>query len=123
MIRSTAIAAFWILAAGIAFVTLCPIDLRPMTGHVVLERSAAYFLLGVALSLAYPDRPLAAMLTVAAIAVTLEAAQTFVPGRHGHVIDALEKLAGGLLGALVGAMAWQAAARWLPRLKIGLKSS
>lgn len=70
---------FWALLAVIVFSTLCPIELRPKTGHVLGERFAAYLLLGLAAALARPRTPLRDFLRVAVIAALLEAAQLVVP--------------------------------------------
>ncbi len=98
--------AFWLLVAAITFVTLSPIQFRPRTGHAVLERFGAFFALGAAFMTAYPKRLPTAVGVVSLIAVALEAMQRLVPSRHGEVLDALEKLAGGLAGVAVAALAF-----------------
>jgi VanZ family protein len=110
MTRIAALTAFWALIGVIAFVTLCPIQYRPVTGHVVSERFGAFLLLGLALRLATPRRSLAAVGVVGLIAGGLEAAQALVPGRHGHLIDAMEKFAGGVSGVILASLliAWNA---------------
>ena len=88
----------WLLLAAITFVTLSPIDLRPQTGHVVPERVLAFAALGVAFGLGYPRRlPFAAAVTLGA-AVCLEMAQLLAPGRHARLMDAGEKVVGGMIG-------------------------
>ncbi|MDQ2861414.1 MAG: VanZ family protein [Pseudomonadota bacterium] len=106
MIRRSALVAFWLLVAAITFVTLSPIQFRPRTGHAVLERFGAFFALGAAFMTAYPKRLPTAVGVVSLIAVALEAMQRLVPSRHGEVLDALEKLAGGLAGVAVAALAF-----------------
>lgn len=104
--------SFWLLAAGIAFVTLCPPHLRPQTGHAFDERAAAYMLLGVAAASAWPKTAWRGLVSVLAIAALLEVAQLLVPGRDAHVIDALQKMAGGAAG--VGAvLAARGLSAWL----------
>src|SRR5665213_2053764 len=105
MIRRSALVPFWLLVAAITFVTLSPIQFRPRTGHAVLERFGAFFALGAAFMTAYPKRLPTAVGVVSVIAVALAAMQKLVPSRHGEVLDALEKLAGGLMGVAVAALA------------------
>lgn len=93
--------AFVAIAAVIVFSTLCPIELRPKTGHVLLERFAAYLLLGATAAAARPRAPVRDLLTVAGLAAALELAQRFIPGRDGHLLDACEKIAGGAAGVLL----------------------
>jgi VanZ family protein len=112
MINRLAAVSAWILLGTIAFVTLCPIDLRPATGHVVPERVLAFTALGAAFGLGYPRRlPFAIAVTLAA-AIGLEAGQLLIPGRHARLIDAGEKLAGGLLGGAIAVMCSELAARF-----------
>ena len=103
MINKLAAVSAWILLAALAFVTLSPISLRPQTGHVLLERFLAFAALGATFGIGYPRRmPFAIAVTVLA-AIGLEAAQLLVPGRHARIIDAGEKLAGGLVGLAIAA--------------------
>jgi hypothetical protein len=102
---------FWSVVAAIVFSTLCPIGLRPETGHVTLERAGAYFLFGVSFVAAFPRRPVAALALVPAVAAGLELAQRAVPSRHGHLADALVKAGGGVAGvvlALAALALWRA---------------
>jgi len=102
----------WLILAAIAFSTFSPIQLRPQTGHVVLERVFAFAALGAAFGIGYPRRlTLAAGVTVLA-AIGLEAGQLLIPGRHARLIDAGEKLAGGLIGLAIAAAALALAARF-----------
>ena len=101
----------WLILAAIAFSTFSPIQLRPQTGHVVLERVLAFAALGAAFGVGYPRRlALAAGVTVLA-AIGLEAGQLLIPGRHARLIDAGEKLAGGMIGLAIAAAALALAAR------------
>jgi len=108
MTRIAALIAFWTLVGIIAFATLCPIEYRPVTGHVILERFGAYLLLGLTLRLTTLRQPLKAIAIVGLIAGGLEAAQRLIPGRDGHLIDAVEKFAGGVTGVLLAGLfvAW-----------------
>lgn len=95
--------AAWGALALIAFVTLSPISMRPVSSAPVnIERLGAYLVLGVLFGAAYPKRiPLVLGLLVVG-SVGLEVLQNLVPGRHGRVDDALFKAAGACLGALAG---------------------
>jgi VanZ family protein len=85
---------FAILAA-----TSSPIDERPrLASDVALERAGAYFLLGFLFCVGYRRRWLTALSLVLASAVGFEAVQLLVAGRHAHVIDALQKATGGVVG-------------------------
>jgi hypothetical protein len=52
--------------------------------------------------LAYPRQTLLVCLVVIGSAVLLGVAQLLTPDRHGRVLDAVEKIAGGALGILIG---------------------
>ena len=93
----------WLLLAGIAFVTLAPIGLRPVTeAPPNIERALAYALFGAAFALAYPRRLGLALLIIVASAVGLELLQALAATRHARLLDAGVKLMGGGLGVLVG---------------------
>lgn len=102
----------WLLLAAIAFVTLSPIGLRPVTeAPPNVERAAAFAILGLAFALGYPNRLGRVLVLVCVVAVGLEVLQVVAVGRHARLGDAAVKLAGGFVGALVGALL----ARMLPR--------
>lgn len=88
--------------AGLAFVTLCPIGLRPHLAPANEERFAAYFVLGILIALAAQRRWLAATACVVVLAFGLEAAQLLAPGRHAQLSDALVKAMSGALGSTTG---------------------
>lgn len=93
----------WLLLAGLIFVTLSPIDLRPISPlPVQLERAAALALIGFVFAIAYPRRILLVALVVLGATVGLELLQLIQPSRHGRVIDAAVKLIGGSGGLLLG---------------------
>jgi hypothetical protein len=85
-------------AAAIAFVTLCPIGLRPHLASATEERFGAYFVLGVLVALAAGRRWLGAMAVVVVLALGLEAAQLLAPTRDAAMSDALVKALSGVLG-------------------------
>ena len=96
---SKAVIAAAVLGVGaIAFVTLCPIGLRPHLVSANLERFGAYLVLGVLVSRAAGRQALGATLVIMALAFGLEAAQRLAPGRHAHLADAVVKAFGGVSG-------------------------
>lgn len=64
------------------------------------EHVIAFAIFGAIFSLAYPRHVLVVCAVVFGSAVVLELLQTLTPDRHGTLIDALEKLAGGAIGIL-----------------------
>lgn len=95
--------AAWLLLAAIAFVTLAPIGWRPETGvSAHIERFAAFALIGLVFSLAYPRKLWLVVLMVLGAAVAFEAMQFLAQGRHPGLRDVIAKLAGGTTGILIG---------------------
>ena len=93
----------WLLLAGIAFVTLAPIGLRPVTeAPPNLERALAYALFGAAFALAYPRRLGLAFAIIVASAIGLELLQSIAATRHARLLDAGVKLVGGGVGVMAG---------------------
>jgi hypothetical protein len=91
----------WALLGLVCFATLSPIALRPETGFVAAERFAAFAALGALFVAAYPLHFFRNALFVVIVAFALEALQHLTPDRHGHLVDAIEKVAGGLAGASI----------------------
>ena len=106
--RRRGLSVRWLaLAAGviavIAYATLCPIEWRPrLTADPNQERLAAFALLGFAAKLAFPRRHGRVLAGAVLVAVGLEAAQMFIPGRDARVSDALVKALGAALGVQLG---------------------
>jgi VanZ family protein len=98
MIQRVSIIAGWLALAFIIYATLSPIDARPVLAGPQFERFAAFALLGLAFGLAYPSRLFLVVAIVVGSAVTLEALQLLTPDRHGRILDALVKAAGGICG-------------------------
>ena len=100
MIHRVSLTAAWLALAFIAFATLSPIDDRPTIPDAgpQLEHFAAFALMGLAFTLGYPKRTLFIVAIVLGSAFVLEALQLLTPDRHGRVVDALVKAAGGLCG-------------------------
>jgi VanZ family protein len=101
--------AAWAYLIFIVYATLSSIDARPeLTGvgfykafFTVVERFAAYAVLGFLFYLVYPRNIALGCLIVFGSAVILELLQLFIPDRDARIIDVLEKLAGGAAGILV----------------------
>jgi hypothetical protein len=93
----------WALLAMIAFATISPIQERPtLASSASFEHLAAFAVLGILFCLAYCRQFVLVCLIVIGSAVFLEYAQLLTPDRHGRVEDALEKIAGGTAGILIG---------------------
>lgn len=102
MIHRVSLIAAWLALAFIVFATLSPIDDRPVLAGPQFEHFAAFALMGFAFMLGYPRRVLLIVAIVLASAFVLEALQLLTPDRHGRVLDALVKAAGGMSGVGVG---------------------
>jgi len=104
MTWSTALRALaWLLLAGLIFVTLAPIGLRPASPlPTQLERAGAVALVGFVFACAYPRHiGLVALLVLGATAL-LELLQLAAPSRHGRLLDLAVKLVGGGIGLAAG---------------------
>jgi VanZ family protein len=102
MIQKASIAAGWLALAFIVYATLSPIQDRPVVAGPHLEHFAAFALMGLAFTLAYPNRILLVVAIVVGSAFGLEVLQLLTPDRHGRVLDALVKAAGGAGGISAG---------------------
>ena len=81
---------------------LAPLLRQPeMQTYAHFEHVIAFALLGALFTLAYPKRPFLVCWIVLGAAVLLEIAQTLTPDRHGTLIDAMEKIAGGAVGIML----------------------
>ena len=93
----------WLLLAGLIFVTLSPIDLRPISPlPTQLERAIALAVVGVVFAFAYPRHMVLVAVLVLGATILLELMQLLQPSRHGRVIDAAVKLIGALSGLGIG---------------------
>jgi len=95
----------WLTLAFIAYATLSPIDARPTIASFQFEHFAAFGVVGFALGLAYPKRLLWVAAIVVGSALGLEALQLLTPDRHGRLLDAAVKAAGGICGIGIGHLA------------------
>jgi hypothetical protein len=102
MFQRVCIIASWLALAFIVYATLSPIEARPVLAGAQFERFAAFAVLGLAFGLAYPNRIILVFAIVVGSAFTLEALQLLTPDRHGRLLDALVKAAGGISGIGVG---------------------
>ncbi len=83
--------------AAIAFVTLCPMPLRPRWfANPDAERFVAFASLGFAAKLAFPRKHLWTIAGLVLVAAGLEAAQNLAPGRDAHLRDAVVKAIGAM---------------------------
>jgi VanZ family protein len=113
-ITRLAMAAAWITVIAIAYATLThvgfvyaiyfklsPYLMRPaMQTYAHFEHVIAFAILGALFGFAYPRRLILVCGIVFGAAALLEILQTMTPDRHGTLIDALEKMAGGAAGIL-----------------------
>ena len=91
--------AAWAALAFIAYATLSPIQARPkISSSADLEHILAFAVTGLLFCLAYPRHIVRVCLVVLGSAVLLEYLQTLTPDRHGTLVDASEKIIGGMLG-------------------------
>ena len=102
MVRKVSILVSWLALAFIVYATLCPMDARPVLADLQFEHFAAFALVGLAFGLAYPDRVILMVAIIIGSAIALEALQLLTPDRHGRVLDALVKAAGGICGIGIG---------------------
>ena len=77
-----------------------------MQTYAHFEHVIAFALLGALFGFAYPRRLILVCCIVFGAAALLEILQTMTPDRHGTLVDALEKMAGGAAG-IIFAMAAQ----------------
>src|SRR5436190_18024928 len=97
--------AAWASLVVVAVAALVPVEFRPNSSlPPTIERFGAFAGVGFAFALAYPRRLWAAALIVGGAALLFEAMQVLSPSRHGHLAEALVKLAGGMAGLIVGWM-------------------
>jgi hypothetical protein len=105
----------WVLLAFIAYVTISPIENRPtLPASTSFEHLAAFGVLGALFCFAYPRQIALVWLIVPGSAVLLEFMQLLTPGRHGRILDAVEKMAGGAAGIVAGLaiLYFERASRW-----------
>jgi di/tricarboxylate transporter len=95
--------AAWALLFAVAFMTLAPIELRPVSGFSVhIERFGAFAAIGLAFSLAYPRRLALVTTVVLGSVVAFEILQLLMLSRHAGLTDVAAKLVGGTCGLFAG---------------------
>jgi VanZ family protein len=95
--------AAWACLCVIAYSTLSPLGDRPtVLTSSALEHLAAFALLGIVFRVAYPRSTLTVLTIVLGSAGLFELLQLLTPDRHARILDALQKLAGGVAGVFVG---------------------
>lgn len=106
-------AVAWASLAFIAYATLSPTGDRPqLSSSADLEHVAAFACLGFTFCAAYRDRMTLVCSVALGSAVVLELLQKMTPDRHARLLDASEKLLGGLLGILLASIALRLIERW-----------
>jgi VanZ family protein len=91
--------AAWSCLAFITYATLSPLPARPtVLSSAGLEHFLAFAVLGALFCCAYPRHSVFVFAIVLGSAILLELAQLLTPDRHGELIDALQKMAGGVFG-------------------------
>lgn len=98
MQRTTIAILAWVALLAIAAATLSPLGLRPHMAPVAVERFGAFAVIGLLFGLAYSRHPWRVAVLISGVALGLELMQHLTPDRHGHLADALVKLAGGIVG-------------------------
>ena len=118
-ITRLAMAAAWIAVIAIAYATLThvgfvyaiyfklsPFLMRPaMQTYAHFEHVIAFAILGALFGFAYPRHLFLVCGIVFGAAALLEILQTMTPDRHGTLVDALEKMAGGAAGIIFARIA------------------
>jgi VanZ family protein len=121
MFQKLMIGAAWASILALAFATLthvgfmysiyyklAPFLMRPamrLYGH--FSHVIGFAVLGALFILAYPRRVIFVCSIILISAFALEYLQTLTPDRHGRLVDAFEKVAGGALGILAAyAILW-----------------
>src|SRR6185312_2807987 len=106
----------WSAIAVIAYLTLAHVGLiysiyfklSPLLLNIGVRKYAAvghfvaFALLGTLFCCAYPKRVLMVCFVVFGSAIALELMQTMTPDRHGTLVDAVQKVAGGAFGIVAG---------------------
>lgn len=115
MIQKLVTIAAWLSVAILAYLTLTQVGfvysiyfkLAPflmdvnMKTYAHFEHIIAFAVFGALFAFAYPRRVVFVCGVVLLTAVALEYLQTLTPDRHGTLIDAWEKMAGGAFGICV----------------------
>jgi len=116
MFETFTVVAAWASLAFIVYATLVPIEARPAIPDAInigpIEHIGAFAIFGALFCVAYPQHTIIICIFVIGAAGLLEFAQAFTPDRHARVSDALQKMAGGIVGILAIELL-SAVGRWL----------
>ena len=77
--------------------------------------------MGLLFALAYPNRPVRAVLIVVGSAILLEILQLLTSDRHGRLVDAMTKVTGAASGVMLARFmlnSWQARVRSVPAISM-----
>ena len=105
MVQRVSTIAAWLALAVVVYVTLAPINYRPVIAGAEFDRFAAFAVVGLAFGLAYPKRVFLVATIILISAFGLEALQLLRPDRDARILDALVKAAGGVCGIGIGRLA------------------
>jgi hypothetical protein len=87
---------------------LAPLLMRPeMRAYARFEHVIAFAIFGALFSFAYPRSVIFVCAIVSLTAGVLEYLQTLTPDRHGTLVDACEKIAGGTLCIVAALHLWR----------------
>jgi VanZ family protein len=91
--------AAWSCLCFIAYATLSPLRDRPtLLTRPSVEHFASFAVLGALFCLAYPRRIPTILILILGSAALLEVLQLVTLDRHARILDAIEKIAGGVTG-------------------------
>jgi len=93
----------WMSLAVIVALTVVPPEIRPVTvlPHMT-EHSAIFLLTGILFALAYDLRISFFFIAALVFSACLELLQSFVPGRHARLSDALVDAVSACIGIAIG---------------------
>ena len=96
----------WTLLVSIVVLALVPLSFRPVTGmpHIV-EHSSIFLLTGALFALAYQVKVSFFFAAAIIFSVCLELLQSFVPGRHARLSDAVVDAFSACIGITIAFMA------------------
>jgi hypothetical protein len=103
----------WSSFAAIVFVTVSPIGLRPHDPLPVnTDRALAFAVMTFFFVSAYPRKLWFLLPLLVISAGAIEAMQLLAPTRHAHLLDALVKASGVMIGAGAAVLATWIAKKW-----------
>lgn len=114
-LKSFIVVAAWVSLAAVVYATLSKLELiyrlyyllapflnyPSMQTYATIVHLAAYGVLGMLFCAVYPRSLLRVYFFLFLFIVGLEVLQTFTPDRHGTLHDAIEKMIGAVMGAVL----------------------